>query len=128
MGLDLRHSPEHVRRYLPLSVIWVTSTRLKRLVTLLNNTSRHLTASQEDITESLRELHDAITQVGGLFTSVAAVASSANPGASGAAFSATVAQVAHFAWTPPATEARPPDALAVAAEPAAEAAATELPP
>ncbi|HEV2238618.1 MAG TPA: Hpt domain-containing protein [Ktedonobacterales bacterium] len=125
MGLDLRNSPEHVRRYLPLSVIWVTSTRLKRLVTLLNNTSRHLTASQEDITESLRELHDAITQVGGLFTSVAAVAGSANPGASGAAFSATVAQVAHFAWTPPAAEPRAPEPVVDAA---AEGAATDLPP
>jgi chemotaxis protein histidine kinase CheA len=129
MGLDLRHSPEHVRRYLPLSVIWVTSTRLKRLVTLLNNTSRHLTASQEDITEALGELHNAIAQVGGLFTSVAAVAGSANPAASGAGFSATVAQVTHFAWTPPATDTpAAPLVDAAAPEPEPPAAAKELPP
>ena len=33
MGLDLPSSPDGVRQYLPLSVIWVTTARLKRLVT-----------------------------------------------------------------------------------------------
>jgi chemotaxis protein histidine kinase CheA len=121
MGLDLRQSPEHVRRYLPLSVIWVTTTRLKKLVSLLNNSGRSVTASQEDINEALDELHTSIENVGRLFSSVAAVASAAgSPGPDGA-FSATVAQVAHFAWKPQA--ANPPDSVPVPFEPADVAAA-----
>src|SRR5579875_554592 len=46
MGLDLRRSPEGVRNYLPLSVIWVTTTRLKKLIALLNSSSRNLTVTQ----------------------------------------------------------------------------------
>src|SRR6266536_1338141 len=31
MGLNLRNSPEQVRRYLPLSVMWVSNTKLKKV-------------------------------------------------------------------------------------------------
>lgn len=93
MGLDLRNSPDSVRRYLPLSVIWVTTTRLKKLVALLNHSGRSLTATQEQVEETLRDLRGAITQLGS--------ASGGSFGASGATadggFSATVA---HFSWAP----------------------------
>lgn len=92
MGLDLRNSPDSVRRYLPLSVIWVTTTRLKKLVSLLNQSGRSLTATQEQIMETLGDLRGAITQLGssgGAFGVANAISDSG--------FSATVA---HFSWTP----------------------------
>jgi HPt (histidine-containing phosphotransfer) domain-containing protein len=102
MGLDLRQSPEHVRRYLPLSVIWVTTTRLKKLVALLNNTGRRVTASQEDINEALGEMHTALDNVGRLFSSVAAVASAAGGTAPDGSFQATLTQVTQVAFAAPA--------------------------
>jgi chemotaxis protein histidine kinase CheA/CheY-like chemotaxis protein len=135
MGLDLRRSPEHVRRYLPLSVIWVTTTRLKKLVTLLNNSGRRITASQEEIEEALRELHHAIESVGSLYSSVAAVASASGMPAGDGTYSATVAQVAHFAWNPaqPTAAQRPGASVEPAASPGAPALETgseahQLPP
>src|SRR5262249_42699867 len=93
MGLDLRHSPESVRRYLPLSVIWVTTTRLKRLTALLHNASRGLTATQEATEETLNELRHAIDSAGHIYRTMTAMGGTPENG-----FSATVAQ---FAWTPP---------------------------
>ena len=94
MGLDLRHSPDAVRRYLPLSVIWVTTTRLKQLVTLLKNSDRGLTTTQEQIEETLDELRSAIESTGQIYTTMSTIAGPPDNG-----FSATVAQ---FNWTPPA--------------------------
>lgn len=93
MGLDLRHSPEVVRRYLPLSVIWVTTTRLKQLVTLLKNSGRGLTVTQEQIEETLSGLRTAIESAGAVYSTVSSIG--ADPGNG---FSATVAQVT---WAPP---------------------------
>ncbi|HEV8194206.1 MAG TPA: Hpt domain-containing protein, partial [Ktedonobacterales bacterium] len=98
MGLDLQHSPESVRRYLPLSVIWVTTTRLKNLVSLLHGSGRSLTLTQEQIEESLGELRSAVESVGTLYRSISTA------GTPGDGFSATVA---HFAWTPPQTAETP---------------------
>ncbi|HEV2405791.1 MAG TPA: Hpt domain-containing protein, partial [Ktedonobacterales bacterium] len=98
MGLDLRQSPEAVRRYLPLSVIWVTTTRLKKLATLLTSSGRAVTNTEEQIEETLNELRTALNNVGPLYGSVSAF----GPGPDGG-FSATVAQVT---WNPPA--ATPP--------------------
>ncbi len=92
MGLDLQNSPESVRRYLPLSVIWVTTTRLKKLVSLLHGSGRTLTLTQEQIEESLNELRSAVESVGTIYRSISTT------GTPGNGFSATVAQ---FAWTPP---------------------------
>ncbi len=64
MGLDLPSSPDAVRRYLPLSVIWVTTARLKRLVALLHGSSRSLTLTQEQADETLNELRAAIRGLG----------------------------------------------------------------
>ena len=52
----LQRSPDSVRRYLPLSVIWVTTMRLKKLIALLNNAGRGLTATEEQIEETLDDL------------------------------------------------------------------------
>ncbi len=93
MGLDLRNSPDHVRRYLPLSVIWVTTTRLKKLVALLHSSGRNLTATQEQIEETLDELGSALNTFGHLYSTVASVGGSPENG-----FSATVAQMR---WSPP---------------------------
>ena len=105
MGLDLRHSPDAVRRYLPLSVIWVTTTRLKQLVTLLKNSGRGLTVTQEQIEETLGGLRSAMDSAGAIYSSMTAVG-----GAPASGFSATVAQVT---WTPPAPP-QPPAVDAIA--------------
>ncbi len=75
MGIDLRTSPDHVRRYLPLSVLWVVKERLKQIVTLLHDTTRGFVVQNEALTESLGHLHDALEQVGDLRGSVAVAAS-----------------------------------------------------
>ncbi|MEO7001961.1 MAG: response regulator [Ktedonobacterales bacterium] len=92
MGLDLRQSPETVRNYLPLSVIWVTTTRLKKLTTLLNNSSRSLTVTHEQLDETLHEFHTALAAFGQFPQTLAAGGPSADGG-----FSATIAQ---FSWAP----------------------------
>src|SRR5262249_25114255 len=94
MGLDLRGSPESVRRYLPLSVVWVITTRLKSLVMLLNNTGRGVTVKQEELAEAVRELRGAVESAGTIFRGLAATGNVPING-----FSATVAQVT---WAPPA--------------------------
>jgi chemotaxis protein histidine kinase CheA/ActR/RegA family two-component response regulator len=102
MGLDLRNSPEHVRQYLPLSVIWVTTTRLKKLVSLLHNSGRSLTLTQEQVDETLEELRSVLEGLGQLYTAVTSVGGSPEQG-----FSATIAQM-HWAppQAPPAPSAR----------------------
>jgi len=92
MGLDLQRSPDSVRRYLPLSVIWVTTMRLKKLIALLNNSGRGLTATQEQIEETLDDLRLMMANFGQIFQSISSVGGAPEHG-----FSATVAQ---FAWNP----------------------------
>lgn len=92
MNLDLRNSPGAVRAYLPLSVIWVTTTRLKKLIALLTAAGRNLTVSQEQIDETLNEFHsslDTLAHMSGFFANAA-------PQPDGG-FTATVAQ---FSWSP----------------------------
>ena len=100
MGLDLRQSPDAVRKYLPLSVIWVTTTRLKKLATLLTNSGRSVTATQEQIEETLNDLRSALSNIGQVYNTVQSFGGSPDRG-----FSATVA---HVSWNPPA----PPEPLA----------------
>jgi chemotaxis protein histidine kinase CheA/CheY-like chemotaxis protein len=95
MGLDLRQSPDSVRRYLPLSVIWVTTTRLKQLAALLTQSGRSVAGTQEQVEETLDELRGAIGKVGHIYDAMSAVG-----GPPDAGFSATVA---HFSWAPPVT-------------------------
>ena len=92
MGLDLPSSPDAVRRYLPLSVIWVTTARLKRLVALLHGSSRSLTMTQEQADETLNELRAAIRGLGQISGTIGKMGGSPDAG-----FSATVAQIT---WSP----------------------------
>ncbi|MDE3231498.1 MAG: Hpt domain-containing protein, partial [Chloroflexota bacterium] len=98
MGLDLRRSPETVRSYLPLSVIWVTTTRLKKLIALLNASGRELTLSREQIEETLGQFRSSLDTLSRMTT----VFTGAAPDGG---FSATVAQVT---WAPPAPSASLP--------------------
>lgn len=106
MGLDLKHSPDSVRRYLPLSVIWVTTARLKRLIGLLNTSGRSLSDTQEQIEEALGALRTALDGAGQVFGAMTTLG-----GAPDSGFTATVAR---FAWAPPAP---PPSAPLVEAPP-----------
>lgn len=125
MGLDLRRSPEQVRRYLPLSVVWVTTTRLKKLVSLLNGSGRRLNTFQNDLSDALRSLHVSINNVGRLYSSVAAVASSTHHNGDGG-FTATVAQLTQVQFKPGPSAADEPTGPMAAVAPAAEPAS--LPP
>jgi chemotaxis protein histidine kinase CheA/ActR/RegA family two-component response regulator len=115
MGLDLRQSPDSVRRYLPLSVIWVITTRLKTLVGVVNNSSRNLTGKQEEIEETLGELRRTLQAAGQIFSGMASMGPSPDNG-----FSATVAQLS---WAPPAAPATQPPVGAAAPLPELSAAA-----
>ena len=104
MGLDLRQSPDAVRKYLPLSVIWVTTTRLKKLATLLVDSGRTVTATQELIEETLNELRSALANVGQLYGAVKSFGGAPEQG-----FSATVA---HLSWNPPVAPEAPTHVVA----------------
>ena len=92
MNLDLRHSPEAVRAYLPLSVIWVTTTRLKKLIALLTSAGRNLTVTQEQMDETLAEFRSSLDTLA-RFTSFFVAGAPAPDGG----YTATVAQVT---WGP----------------------------
>lgn len=112
MGLDLRRSPETVRNYLPLSVIWVTTTRLKKLITLLNSASRNLTVTQEQIDETLHEFHSALDGFGALTSTLANIGPTPDGG-----YSATIA---HIAWAPTQQLPQAPSGGVVESRPNAE--------
>ena len=100
MGLDLRRSPENVRNYLPLSVIWVTTTRLKKLIALLNTSGRNLTLTQEQIDETLAQFRTTLDTLSRMSASFGVAGPTTDGG-----FSATVAQVT---WAPPTPSASMP--------------------
>ncbi len=109
MGLNLRQSPDHVRRYLPLSVLWVVTTRLKKILSLLKEASGSLAATDGDLSAASAQLSASIRACGPLISSVLALAMPASDGG----FSATVA---HFSWSPPASTESAPAAGAPAEE------------
>ncbi|HEX6780070.1 MAG TPA: Hpt domain-containing protein, partial [Ktedonobacterales bacterium] len=96
MGLNLRQSPDHVRRYLPLSVLWVVTTRLKKILGLLRDASNALAATDGEMSVATAQLGESIRNCGTLISSVLSMASSTQEGGG---FSATLA---HISWTPPA--------------------------
>ncbi len=70
MGLNLRNSPEQVRRYLPLSVMWVANSKLKKVLDLLMQMTGSLEMTDEQMHGALQQLrssveacHDAFEQV-----------------------------------------------------------------
>ena len=96
MGLNLRQSPDHVRRYLPLSVLWVVTTRLKKILNLLKDASSGLTATDSELSAASIQLAESIRACGPLISSVLAMATPTQDGG----FSAMV--TAQFNWAPPA--------------------------
>jgi chemotaxis protein histidine kinase CheA/ActR/RegA family two-component response regulator len=67
MGLNLRNSPEQVRRYLPLSVMWVANTRLKKVLDLLTQMSSNVEVTDEQIHTALQQLRSSIEVSGDAF-------------------------------------------------------------
>ncbi|HZU02718.1 MAG TPA: response regulator [Ktedonobacteraceae bacterium] len=60
MGLNLRNSPEQVRRYLPLSVMWVANSKLKKVLDLLRQITGGIEVTDEQMYTILRQLHSSI--------------------------------------------------------------------
>ncbi len=95
MGIDLRTSPDHVRRYLPLSVVWVVTGRMKHLAERLQEATRGLTVQQESLGEEIGHLREAIDRAGQIAGAMIGTANTSPDGS----FTASIAQ---FSYTPPA--------------------------
>src|SRR3989440_1667164 len=67
MGLNLRNSPEQVRRYLPLSVMWVSNTKLKKVLDLLMPITSGVEMTDEQVHTILRQLSASIEACGNAF-------------------------------------------------------------
>jgi len=70
MGLNLRNSPEQVRRYLPLSVMWVANTKLKMVLGLLTQMTSSMEITEEQVQDTLQQLHSTIEACGDVFEQV----------------------------------------------------------
>ncbi len=64
MGLNLRNSPEQVRRYLPLSVMWVANSKLKKVLDLLTQMAGSVELTDEQMHESMAQLQASIAICG----------------------------------------------------------------
>lgn len=64
MGLNLRNSPEQVRRYLPLSVMWVANSKLKKILDMLLQVASGAEGTEEQMQWIIEQLHDSITACG----------------------------------------------------------------
>jgi len=67
MGLNLRNSPEHVRRYLPLSVMWVANSKLKKVLELLNQVTSGVVTTDEQMQSILQQLQTSVEAFGTTF-------------------------------------------------------------
>ena len=67
MGLNLRNSPEQVRRYLPLSVMWVANSKLKKVLDLLGKIASGVEMTDEQIASNLHQLCGSIHSFGRVF-------------------------------------------------------------
>ncbi|HJT58157.1 MAG TPA: response regulator, partial [Ktedonobacteraceae bacterium] len=67
MGLNLRNSPEQVRRYLPLSVMWVANSKLKKVLELLVQMTNSVELTDEQMYSALQQLHASIETCGNVF-------------------------------------------------------------
>ncbi len=79
MGLNLRNSPEQVRRYLPLSVMWVSNTKLKKVLELLNQITSGVEMTDEQVQLLLKDLSVSIVACGEAFLQVQAAAAAHTP-------------------------------------------------
>jgi chemotaxis protein histidine kinase CheA/ActR/RegA family two-component response regulator len=67
MGLNLRNSPEQVRRYLPLSVMWVANSKLKKVLDILGKIASGVEMTDEQIASTLHQLYTSIQSFGQVF-------------------------------------------------------------
>jgi chemotaxis protein histidine kinase CheA/ActR/RegA family two-component response regulator len=67
MGLNLRNSPEQVRRYLPLSVMWVSNTKLKKVFDLIQKITGGVELTDEQLAMSLEQLQSSLRSYGEAF-------------------------------------------------------------
>src|SRR5579883_2409746 len=79
MGLNLRNSPEQVRRYLPLSVMWVANSKLKKVLELLNAIISGAQMTDEQIQEIVQQLHTSLISCGVAFQQLQAQANTTTP-------------------------------------------------
>jgi chemotaxis protein histidine kinase CheA/ActR/RegA family two-component response regulator len=61
MGLNLRNSPEQVRRYLPLSVMWVANSKLKKVLEQLHTIASNTEATNDQVSTTLQQLQHSIS-------------------------------------------------------------------
>jgi chemotaxis protein histidine kinase CheA/ActR/RegA family two-component response regulator len=61
MGLNLRNSPEQVRRYLPLSVMWVANSKLKKVLEQLHGIASNTEATNDQVSVTLQHLQHSIS-------------------------------------------------------------------
>jgi len=64
MGLNLRNSPEQVRRYLPLSVMWVANNKLKKVLDMLVQMTGGVEGTEEQIQVVVQQLRLSIASCG----------------------------------------------------------------
>jgi chemotaxis protein histidine kinase CheA/ActR/RegA family two-component response regulator len=64
MGLNLRNSPEQVRRYLPLSVMWVANNKMKKVLELLAQMTGNVEMTDEQMQASMAQLQASIDACG----------------------------------------------------------------
>src|SRR6266849_5584997 len=67
MGLNLRNSPEQVRLYLPLSVMWVANSKLKKVLDLLTQMTSSVEMTDEQMHSALHQLRASIEVCGDVF-------------------------------------------------------------
>src|SRR5579885_1312225 len=67
MGLNLRNSPEQVRRFLPLSVMWVVNKKLKKVLELLAQMTEGVESTDEQLRINIQHLHASIEACGQAF-------------------------------------------------------------
>ncbi len=67
MGLNLRNSPEQVRRYLPLSVMWVANSKLKKVLDNLNQITGSVELTDEQMNAAFQQLQISLSSFGEAF-------------------------------------------------------------
>ncbi len=70
MNLNLRNSPEQVRRYLPLSVMWVANSKLKKVLDLLDQITSGVGVADEQLHTHLQQLSASLKSMGNAFQQV----------------------------------------------------------
>src|SRR5579883_176011 len=76
MGLNLRNSPEQVRRYLPLSVMWVANNKLKKILDMLVQMTSGVEGTEEQIRGVLQQMQASIASCGEILLNAANAAES----------------------------------------------------